>query len=66
MANKYTFSVPCEYIYTISANSVEDARKILINEGGLSDAHCTDVKLSLEEDNYRKAELLGEEVITDD
>jgi len=62
MANKYTFSVPCEYIYTISANSVEDAKQILIKEGGLS----IDGKLSLEEDNYKQAELLGEEVITDD
>tara|TARA_B100001248_G_scaffold262378_1_gene257872 strand:- start:5909 stop:6097 length:189 start_codon:yes stop_codon:yes gene_type:complete len=62
MANKYTFSVPCEYIYTISANSVEDAKQLLIKEGGLS----IDGKLSLEEDNYKRAELLGEEVITDD
>ncbi|MBK99810.1 MAG: hypothetical protein CMI34_00145 [Opitutales bacterium] len=62
MANKYTFSVPCEYIYTISANSVEDAKQLLIKEGGLS----IDGKLSLEEDNYKQAELLGEEVITDD
>ena len=62
MANKYTFSAPCEYIYTISANSVEDAKQLLIKEGGLS----IDGKLSLEEDNYKQAELLGEEVITDD
>ncbi len=62
MANKYTFSVPCEYIYTISANSVEDAKQLLIKEGGLS----IDGKLSLEEDNYKQAELLDEEVITDD
>ena len=62
MANKYTFSVPCEYFYTISANSVEDAKQLLIKEGGLS----IDGKLSLEEDNYKQAELLGEEVITDD
>ena len=50
----YTFSVPCEYIYTVTAESEEEARELLIREGGLS----LDGELQLEEHNYTQAELL--------
>lgn len=50
----YTFSVPCEYVYTITAESEEKARELLIREGGLS----LDGELQLEEHNYTQAELL--------
>ena len=50
----YTFSVPCEYIYTVTAKSEEKARELLIREGGLS----LDGELQLEEHNYTQAELL--------
>ena len=50
----YTFSVPCEYIYTVTAKSEEEAAQILIREGGLS----LDGELRLEQHNYTQAELL--------
>ena len=50
----YKYSVPCEYIYTVTAESVEEARELLIREGGLS----LDGELQLEEHNYTQAELL--------
>ena len=50
----YTFSVPCEYIYTVTAESEEEASQILIKEGGLS----LDGELRLEQHNYTQAELL--------
>ena len=55
MAKKYyKYSVPCEYIYTVTAESEEEARELLIREGGLS----LDGELQLEEHNYTQAELL--------
>ena len=54
MNKYYTFSVPCEYIYTVTAESEEEARELLIKEGGLS----LDGELQLEEHNYTQAELL--------
>ena len=50
----YKYSVPCEYIYTVTAESEEEARELLIREGGLS----LDGELQLEEHNYTQAELL--------
>ena len=59
----YTFSVPCEYIYTVTAKSEEEATQILIREGGLS----LDGELRLEQHNYTQAELLDVvEEVSDD
>ena len=33
--NEYTFTVPCCYGYTIQAESEEEARKILVKDGGI-------------------------------
>ena len=54
MNKYYTFSVPCEYIYTVTAESEEEARELLIKEGGLS----LDGELQIEQHNYTQAELL--------
>lgn len=50
----YTFSVPCEYIYTVTAENEKEATQILIKEGfrGL------DGELRLEEHSFSQAELL--------
>ena len=47
----FEFDVPCTYHYVIKARSEKEARKILVEKGGI------DIQgyLCLEEDNYRKA-----------
>jgi len=56
--NEYTFTVPCCYSYTIQAKSEEEARKILVKDGGtnLSGELC-----GCETEDYKDAEL--EEVV---
>lgn len=53
MSKYYTFSVPCEYIYTVKAKNEKDARQLLIKEGG----HSIDGNLCLPDKNYKLAEL---------
>jgi hypothetical protein len=50
----YEFEVPCSYYYCIEAESEEQARKILIETGGLD----IEGELCIEEKNYRNAILL--------
>lgn len=50
----YTFSVPCEYFYTVEASNEKEARELLIKERGLSGKG----ELRLEKHNYTQAELL--------
>tara|TARA_R100001163_G_C4950312_1_gene118344 strand:- start:4 stop:258 length:255 start_codon:yes stop_codon:yes gene_type:complete len=50
----YEFEVPCSYYYCIEAESEEQARKILIEKGGLD----IEGELCIEEKNYRNAILL--------
>tara|TARA_R100001198_G_C5179017_1_gene176508 strand:- start:38 stop:232 length:195 start_codon:yes stop_codon:yes gene_type:complete len=50
----YTFSVPCEYFYTVEASNEKEARELLIKERGLSGKG----ELQLEKHNYTQAELL--------
>ena len=50
----FEFSVPCSYHYEIKAKTEEEARKILVEEGGIN----IQGSLCLEEDDYKKAELL--------
>ena len=57
MKNKkmYRFRVPCSYFYEIFANSENQARKILLNGGGLD----IEGKLSLDDNAYKDAELVN-------
>jgi len=52
--NTFEFEVPCSYYYCIEADTEEQARKILIKEGGIN----IDGDLCIEEKNYRNAILL--------
>ena len=56
--NEYTFTVPCCYSYTIQAKSEEEARKILVKDGGI---HISGELHGCEKDDYLNAEL--EEVV---
>ncbi len=58
----YTFSVPCEYFYTVKASNEKEARQLLITEGG----HSIDGDLCLPDDNYKLAELCDVEEVRDD
>ena len=49
----YRFKVPCSYFYEIFANSENQARKILLNGGGLD----IEGKLFLDDNSYKDAEL---------
>ena len=55
MKKTYQFDVPCVYYYEIDADTEEQARKILLDKGGLD----IDGDLCLDEDNYKRAELVG-------
>ena len=50
---KYIFDVPCFYVYEVEAETENEARKILVEDGGLELMG----DLSLDEDNYKKATL---------
>jgi hypothetical protein len=50
----FEFEVPCSFHYEIEANTEEEARKILIERGGID----IDGNLCLEEENYKKAKLI--------
>ena len=50
----FEFSVPCSYRYEIKAKTEKEAKKILVEEGGIN----IQGSLCLEEDDYKKAELL--------
>lgn len=58
----YTFSVPCEYIYTVKASNEKEARQLLIKEGG----HSIDGDLCLPDNNYKLAELYDVEEVSDE
>ena len=50
----FEFEVPCSYHYCIEAETEEQARKILVEKGGLD----IDGDLCIEEKNYRNAILI--------
>jgi hypothetical protein len=50
---RYQFRVPCYYFYEIFANNENQARKILLNSGGLD----IEGKLFLDDNAYKDAEL---------
>jgi len=50
---RYQFRVPCYYFYEIFANNENQAKKILLNKGGLD----IEGKLSLDDNAYKDAEL---------
>ena len=50
----FEFSVPCFCHYKIKAKTEKEARKILVEKGGID----IQGNLCLEEDDYKKAELL--------
>ena len=56
---KFIFNVPCYYVYEIKAETEEQAKQILIKDGGLS----LDGNLSLDEDNYKQAILNSTEEV---
>jgi hypothetical protein len=47
--------VPCYYFYEIFANNENQAKKILLNKGGLD----IEGKLSLDDNAYKDAELVN-------
>ena len=51
----YQFDVPCVYYYEIDAETEEQARKILIEKGGID----IDGDLLLEKGDYEQAKLVG-------
>ena len=51
----YQFDVPCVYYYEIDADTEEEARKILVDKGGLD----LDGDLCLDEEDYKEAQLVG-------
>ena len=51
----YQFDVPCVYYYEIDADTEEEARKILVEKGGLD----LDGDLQLDGENYKEAILIG-------
>ena len=60
---EYLFSVPCYMNYTIVAESEEQAREILENDGIEIDGewiNCPSGDLSLEGEDYKKADLIEE------
>lgn len=59
MKTNYFYEVPCTYIYEVEANSEEEARKLLIIDGG------TKIKgvASVFQDAYLNAKFIGQEEI---
>ena len=53
MNKKYIFDVPCFYVYEVKAETEEQARKILVEDGGLQ----LEGNLSLERNDYLDAKL---------
>ena len=51
----YQFDVPCFYYYEINAESEEQARKLLIEKGGIN----IEGDLLLEKGDYEQAKLVG-------
>ena len=51
----YQFDVPCFYYYEINAESEEQARKLLIDKGGID----IEGDLLLEKGDYEQAKLVG-------
>ena len=54
MSKCYTFTVPCCYSYTITADSEEKAREILVRDGGI---HIDGDLCGLDKEDYENAEL---------
>ena len=50
----FEFEVPCFYHYVIEAKTEKEARKILVEKGGMD----IQGSLCLEEDNYKKAKII--------
>ena len=50
----YKFSVPCYHVYDIEANSESQARKILVNNGGID----IDGEFIFDDNAYKDAELI--------
>jgi len=50
----FEFDVPCSYHYVIEAKTEKEARKILVEKGGMD----IQGRLCLEEDNYKKARII--------
>ena len=64
--HEYLFSVPCFMNYNIVAESEEQARAILENDGIEIDGEwidCPDGDLSLEAEDYSQADLINVEEI---
>tara|TARA_R100001015_G_C4615038_1_gene170994 strand:- start:343 stop:555 length:213 start_codon:yes stop_codon:yes gene_type:complete len=59
---QYTFSVSATLEYNIEATSEEEARKILVNKGGLDISYD---EIYLDENDYKMAECI-EEIDLDD
>ena len=53
MSKKYIFDVPCFYVYEVEAETEYEARKILVEDGGLQ----LDGDLSLDSNDYLDAKL---------
>ena len=53
-AKIFKFEVPCSYYYEIEAKTEEEARKILVEKGGID----IQGNLCLEEDDYKKARII--------
>ena len=56
---EYMFAVPCQYTYLITASSEDEAREILIEDGG----RTATGQLIIEDEDYENATLLGEDVV---
>ena len=65
---EFVFSVPCFMNYSIVAPTKAQAREILLNDGAEINGEmreCPDGNLSLEPEDYHRAELVDEMEIID-
>ncbi len=56
---EYTFAVPCQYTYIVTASSEDKAREILIVDGG----RTVTGQLNIEDQDYEDATLMSEDVV---
>ena len=56
---EYTFAVPCQYTYSITAESEDKAREILIADGG----RTVGGQFAIEDKDYEDATLMSEDMV---
>jgi len=52
---QFNFIVPCAYYYEIEAKTLDEAKKILLDKGGID----IEGELLIDSENYKKADCVG-------